>query len=112
MATVRTEFFLGELYGVSCCACDIVNAFLYGKIKEKVYIIAGPEFRATLHGKILIIDKSLYGLKTSATRFHENLSESFLRLGLNKTKHHPDLWIVDKSSHHEYLATYMDSILI
>jgi hypothetical protein len=31
MDTVRIGFFLGELYGLSCCACDIVNAFLYGK---------------------------------------------------------------------------------
>jgi hypothetical protein len=30
MDTVRIEFFLGELYGLSCCACEIGNAFLYG----------------------------------------------------------------------------------
>jgi hypothetical protein len=72
MDTVRIGFFLGELYGLSCCACDIGNAFFYGKTKEKVYISAGPEFRAILHGKNLIIDKSLYGLKTSAARFHEH----------------------------------------
>ena len=34
MDTVRIGFFLGELYGLSCCACDIGNAFLYGKTKE------------------------------------------------------------------------------
>jgi hypothetical protein len=26
--TVRIVFFLGELYGLSCCACDIGNAFV------------------------------------------------------------------------------------
>jgi hypothetical protein len=59
------------------------NAFLYGKTKEKVYITAGPEFGVDLHGKNLIIDKSLYGLKisTAAARFHDHLSESLLRLG-------------------------------
>jgi hypothetical protein len=31
MDTLRTGFFLGGLYGLSCCACDIGNAFLYGK---------------------------------------------------------------------------------
>jgi hypothetical protein len=35
MDTVRIGFFLGELYGLSCCACDIGNAFLYGKQKRK-----------------------------------------------------------------------------
>jgi hypothetical protein len=78
----------------------------------KVYITSGPEFGVDLHGKNLIIDKSVYGLKTSAARFHEHLSESLLRLGFKKTKHDPDLWMVDKSSHYEYLATYVDDILI
>jgi hypothetical protein len=64
------------------------------------------------HGENLIIDKSLYRLKTSAARFHEHLSESLLRLGFRKTKHIPDLWMVDKSSHYEYFATYVDDILI
>jgi hypothetical protein len=38
MDTVRIGFFLGELYGISCCACDIRNDFffLYGQTKEKV----------------------------------------------------------------------------
>jgi hypothetical protein len=91
---------------------DIGNAFLYGKTKEKVYVIACPEFGVDLHGKNLIIDESLYRLKTSAARFHEHLSESLLRLGFKKTKHDPDLWMVDKSSHYEYLAIYVDDILI
>jgi hypothetical protein len=63
--TVRIGFFLGEMYGLSCCACDIGNAFLYGKTKEKVYITAGCEFGVDLHGKNLIIDKSMNVLKTS-----------------------------------------------
>jgi hypothetical protein len=67
------------------------------KTKEKIYITAGPEFGVDLHGKNLIIEKYLYGLKTSAARFHEHLSESLLRLGFKMTKHDPDLWMVYKS---------------
>jgi hypothetical protein len=112
MDPVRIGFFLGELYGLQCRACDIGNIFLYEKTKEKVYITACPEFGASLHGKNLIIDKSLYGLKAFAARFHEHFSESLLRSGLKNTKDDPDLWMVDKSSHYEYLATYVDDILI
>jgi hypothetical protein len=36
--TVRIFFSLGKLYGLSCCACDIRNALLHGKTKEKVYM--------------------------------------------------------------------------
>jgi hypothetical protein len=112
MDTVRIGFFLWEMYELSCCACDIGNAFLYGKTKEKVYITAGPEFGSKLHGKNIVIDKSLYWLKISAARFHEHLSGSLLRLGFKKTKHDPDLWMLNNSSHYEYLATYVDDILI
>jgi hypothetical protein len=31
---------------------------------------------------------------------------------VQEDKHEPDLWMVDKSSHYEYLATYVDDILI
>jgi hypothetical protein len=61
-------------YGLSCCACDIGNAFLLGKTKEKVYVTAGPELGANLHSKNLITDESFYGLKNYAARFHEHLS--------------------------------------
>jgi hypothetical protein len=54
----------------------------------------------------------LYGSKTFAARFHEHLSESLLRLGFKKSKHNPDLWMVDKSSHYEYISTYVDDILL
>jgi hypothetical protein len=51
MDTVRIGFFLGELYGLSCCACDIGNAFLYGKTNEKVYMTSGTEFGLDLYKK-------------------------------------------------------------
>jgi hypothetical protein len=77
-----------------------------------IYITAGPEFGATLCGKNLIINKSLYGLKTSAARFHEHLAESLLRLGFKRTKHDQDLWMIDKTSHYEYLASYVWMIFL
>jgi hypothetical protein len=56
------------------------------KQKKSLYIIAVPEIKSNLHGKNLIIDESLYGLKIFAAIFHEHLSESLLRLGFKKTK--------------------------
>jgi hypothetical protein len=51
-------------------------------------------------------------LKTSAARFHEHLEELLLCLGFTKTRYGNDLWMIDKSSHDEYLATYVDDILV
>jgi hypothetical protein len=85
---------------------------LYLKTKEKVYITACSESGEDLRGKNLIINKSLYWLKSSAARFHEHLAESLLRLGFKKTNHDPGLWIADESSQYEYLPTYVDDTLI
>jgi hypothetical protein len=87
-------------------------AFILCLTKVKVYIAARPEVETKLHGKTQVIDKLLYGLKTSATRFHDHLAESRLSLGCKKTKHDPDLWMIDESSHYEYLAMYVDDILV
>ena len=57
------------------CAADIGNAFLYGETREKAYVVAGPEFGPEVEGKRMIIEKSLYGLKSSSLRFHEHLSK-------------------------------------
>jgi hypothetical protein len=59
MDTVRMGFFLGELYllHVVHVTSEISS---YMKHKREIYITAGPDFGANLHGKILIIDESLY----------------------------------------------------
>jgi hypothetical protein len=93
MDAMRLGFMIAKMNGLSVCAGDVGNAFLYGKTQEQVYIIAGPKFGPELCGKRLIIDKSLYGLKTSGARFHEHLSVELLKLGFKPTKADTDMWI-------------------
>ena len=112
MDSIRTGFLLGELNNLTCCAADVGNAFLYGKTKEKVYIKAGREFGKDMNGKILIIVKSLYGLKTSAARFHECLSDKLREMGYRPSLTDADLWMIDKGTHYDYIATYVDDLLI
>jgi hypothetical protein len=40
-------------------AGDVGNAFLYGKTREKVFVIAGEEFGKDA-GKRMVIDRSLW----------------------------------------------------
>src|SRR5687767_14862144 len=91
METVRICFTLAKLNGLEVCAGDIGNAYLYGKTKEKVCIIAGPEFGDELKGKTLIIHKALYGLKSSSARFHKYLSAILLSMGYKPSKADYDL---------------------
>ena len=93
-------------------AADIGNAYLPAKTKEKVYIVAGPEFGPELEGRFMIIEKSLYGLTTSAARWHEELSKSLRSMGFTPSRADSDLWIKDCGSHYEYISTWVDDILI
>ena len=112
MEAVRLGFILANLNGLLICAGDIGNAFLYGKTREKVYIIAGPEFGPDLQGKRMIIEKSLYGLKSSAARFHEHLSVTLRSLGYKPSKADFDLWYKKVDDHYEYIARYVDDVIV
>ena len=63
--TIRVAFVLAAMNNLDVCAADVSTAFLYGKTREKVYIIAGEEF-GEYKGKRMLIDKGLYGLASSA----------------------------------------------
>ena len=112
MESVRLGFILARLNGLQVCAGDIGNAYLNARTREKVFIIAGPEFGPDLEGERLLVDKSLYGLKTSAARFHEHLSTKLRTLGYKPSKADADLWFrQDPNGHYEYIARYVDDVI-
>ena len=97
--------------GLEVCAADVSTAFLYGKTKEKVYVIAGKEFGEN-QGKRMIIDKGLYGLASSAAKFHDNLAATLRKMKFVPSKADNDLWMRRNGDHYEYIATYVDDLLV
>ena len=95
LMSVRIGHMIAAANGLTVCAADIGNAFLYGKTREKVYIVAGREF-GTLAGTPLIIDRGLYGLRSSSARFHEHLSTKLRAMGYRPSKADTDFWIANK----------------
>ena len=65
--SLRLVIFLAKLNNLEVWRADIGNAYVEAKTKEKLYIVAGPEFDG-LEGHILVIYKALYGLKSSGLR--------------------------------------------
>ena len=59
----------------------------------------------------MIVDKSLYGLKTSSARFHEHLSEKLKNMGYKPSKAYPDLWYKRMGDHYKYIARYVDDVI-
>jgi hypothetical protein len=64
-----------------------------------------------VEGKRLVIDKGLYGLRSSAARFHEHLASKLQAISFKPSRVDNDFWIRKQDDHYEYLATYVDDIL-
>jgi hypothetical protein len=77
-----------------------------------MFVIAGPEFGPDVTGKRLVIYKGLYGLQSSAACFHKHLTAKLRSLGFKPSKVDSDFWIHKQLDHSEYLATYIDNILV
>ncbi len=111
LRSIRIICFLAELNGLELMAADIGNAYLEAYTKEKVAFIAGPEF-GPLAGHTLIIKKALYGLRSSGARFHEKCADTLRDLGFEPTYADPDVWIRDAGDVYEYVATWVDDLLV
>ncbi len=107
----RLVMFLAELNGMEAWATDIRNAYLEAKTKEKLVIIAGPEF-GELQGYLLRIDKALYGLRTSGLRWHQRFSTVLKELGFTQCKAEPDTWMRPNGDVYEYIAVYVDDLAL
>ena len=108
---VRLAMVAGTLNNLLMETIDLGNAYLHTFTKELVYTILSDGY-GQLSGKILIIQKALYGMRTSGARFHEDLSETLLSIGFKPSKADSDLWIRQGQHCYEYIARYVDDLMI
>ena len=90
---------------------DIGNAYLETHTKEKVYIIAGPEF-GYREGHVLIVSKALCGLHSSGLRWSERLADVLREMGYFTSKCEKYIWMRDKGDHCEHIAVHVDDLMI
>ncbi len=76
-----------------------------------MYIVAGPEF-GDREGHILVIEKALYGLRTSGLRWHERLADCLRAEGFTPCKAEPDIWMRPNGDVYEYIGVYVDDLAI
>ena len=108
---IRLVVFLAELNSLELWGADVGNAYLEATTKEKVYIIGGPEF-GPLEGHTLIIYKALYGLRSSGLCWYQRFSDVLRAVGFTQSKAEPEIWMREKDGTYEYIAVYVDDLLI
>ena len=108
---IRLLTFIAEHNDLEVWSTDIGNAYLESFTQEKVYVIAGPEF-GDRKGHSLVIVKALYGLKSSGLRWHERFLDVLRSMNFVQSKPERDIWMRDMGDHYEYIAVYVDDLLI
>ena len=103
--------FLAELNDLKLWGTDITSAYLEAYTSEKVCVKAGPEF-GKLCGHWLIIQKALYGLRSSSARWHEHLADCLSNEGWMPCRAEPDIWIRRQGNTYEYIAVYVDDLTL
>ena len=109
--TVRLAMLIGMMNSMKILAADISSAYLMANTKEKMWTRLGPEFGAWA-GKKVIVKKALYGLCGSCSQFHKSLCVELHRLGFKPSKADSNLWMRDAGDHYEYIAKYIDDLLV
>ena len=107
--SVRWLFVIADLNEMEVIAADVCNAYLNGKTKEKLYTQIDY---GKLKGKYLVIEKALYGLKTSAARWCDDISNTLFVLGFSPSKADSEIWMRSKHDLYEYVAVYVDDLII
>ena len=113
--SVRIALTIAALNDLDILACDIQNAYLTADCRERVWIIAGPEFGSEA-GNNMIVKKALYGLKSSGAAFRAFLAETLDATGYKPSYANPDVWIrpavkADGFEYYEYILCYVDDVL-
>ena len=107
---------IASLNDLDLFACDVESAYLCADCLEKVWCVAGSEFGSD-KGKVLLIVRVLYGLKSSGAAWRAMLAK-VLREEMNftPTEADPDVYIrkaskANRELYYEMLLVYVDDIL-
>ena len=113
--SVRLCLLIAALNDIDIKAADVENAYLLAPCREKICIIAGAEF-GELKGRTLIVNKALYGLKSSGASFRSFLAQRLDEMNFKPSMADPDVWLrpavkPDGEEYYEYILCYVDDLL-
>jgi hypothetical protein len=98
---------------------DIGSAYLFADSDMAVHVNLGPEFHVFDKNIPLNacakVEKALYGLPTSANRWHAHLADSLRGLGFVPTRYDADIWIRPNAKNkdlYDYVGSHTDDLMV
>ena len=90
--SVRLAFLIAGLNDLDVLAGDVTNAYLNASCREKIWFEGGIETGED-RGKVLIVTRTLYGLKSSGAAWRADLAATLRDLKFSSSHADPDIWI-------------------
>ena len=102
---------LAAKYDLEVDLVDIVTAFLYAGVKERILVEQPTGFEEEAN-KVCLLLKALYGLKQSPREWYETLSEFLIGLGFVRSQYDSCLFLFKSDQGILFVAVYVDDIQI
>ncbi|GAA5971756.1 hypothetical protein JCM3765_005605 [Sporobolomyces pararoseus] len=110
--SIRVLLALAARQGLKLQQADVDKAYLYGKLEEELYMrvpegIEGGEYA----GKVLKLERSLYGLKQAGRVWNHRIHGSLSNLGYKRTTSDACVYVRNEGGIYHYIALYVDDLL-
>ncbi|KAJ0567388.1 putative RNA-directed DNA polymerase [Helianthus annuus] len=112
MVTIRCIISLSVQNDWPLYQLDVNNAFLYGNLKEEVYMTIPDGLNACHHNKVCKLNKSLYGLKKAPRMWNEKLVNALLKIGFYQSKCDYSMFIKSDNNVFIVMLVYVDDIIL
>jgi hypothetical protein len=111
LATVRSVIGVAASENMKLAQFDVSTAFLYGELKEEIYM-QRPEGFEGEEGKVCKLIKSLYGLKQAPRCWSERFGDFVKKEGFKMSKADPCLFTYEENGKKMLFTMYVDDGLI
>ena len=109
--SIRIAFLVAGLNDLDVLACDVTNAYLNAPCRERIWFEGQIETGEDC-GKVLVLTRALYGLKSSGAAWRADLAATLRDLNFTSTQADPDVWIRGATTYYEMVLVYVDDILV
>ncbi|KAD7477710.1 hypothetical protein E3N88_00846 [Mikania micrantha] len=112
LEAIRLFLAYAVLHKLKVFQMDVKSAFLYGKIKEEVYVCQPPGFEDNKHPDwVYKLDKALYGLKQAPRAWYDILSTFLLQNNFTRGSIDKTLFIKNVGQQKLLVQIYVDDII-
>ena len=108
---IQILFLLAAMNQLEVLMVDISCAFLQSNCKEKIYTVDGKEWGED-EGKILVLLKAVYGLKSCGSAWYEEFATALISLGFVPSNASPCVFIRRHQDSYKYIVCYVDDCLV